>query len=563
MAKVRLFGGKPLLVGGKIAISDGCCCTAAQACPDPLPSQECPRTLCFEFKIDQSEIDNQNGSDFFDWLTVGGSVIFGVFFDWSANTMWACAYDCVCSNAVGCSVNPIGFAGIWHSMQISTWKDGSQIMYSLTLDGVNLGNQIFLNSLPAYDSTLLRFGSEFYGNPGAHRSIRNIHYVGNPTLAEANFDFPGDTFDSIVGSNITVTDEIRVDTSGTDADYAEVEIESNFDCLCGPVSVSVLCSCGSATLTKCGWSLLPYAPGMAQPYYKSAATYYHSNQTINTSNCCNTGSSVYDETGNWLSTLVGTTCVQSNFTNACNWSQTVCGNASSGAGCGYTDPISFDQHDCHSGTFEGCVPQCCMGFTSDPFTATHGGYTYHLPICGQDNTICGNPNGNFCGGVPVGQKCCTDHLTDSGSSGVDLSDEYTTLELLQDTLGVISYSNYANCAGGFPRANVQLICETTADLSSCRYKFSISPQTADTKITWRMTEVDPYGGTSNTNFCTVIPPGSTNSSEFDMGFPNVALWLDGTCGPNCGGGASGCWEMSRYLSTIVGGLGCPNASCNT
>lgn len=35
MGKVRLLNGKPLLVGGKVAISDNCCCSQG-SCPDPL-----------------------------------------------------------------------------------------------------------------------------------------------------------------------------------------------------------------------------------------------------------------------------------------------------------------------------------------------------------------------------------------------------------------------------------------------------------------------------------------------------------------------------------------------
>lgn len=33
MAKVRLFHGKPLTVGGKVALSDACCCTTTCNCP--------------------------------------------------------------------------------------------------------------------------------------------------------------------------------------------------------------------------------------------------------------------------------------------------------------------------------------------------------------------------------------------------------------------------------------------------------------------------------------------------------------------------------------------------
>ncbi len=33
MAKVRLLNGKPLLVGGKVALSDDCCCSQPTTCP--------------------------------------------------------------------------------------------------------------------------------------------------------------------------------------------------------------------------------------------------------------------------------------------------------------------------------------------------------------------------------------------------------------------------------------------------------------------------------------------------------------------------------------------------
>ncbi len=35
MAKVRLLNGKPLMVGGKVALSDDCCCGTPGVCPDP------------------------------------------------------------------------------------------------------------------------------------------------------------------------------------------------------------------------------------------------------------------------------------------------------------------------------------------------------------------------------------------------------------------------------------------------------------------------------------------------------------------------------------------------
>ncbi len=40
MAKVRLLHGKPLMVGGKVALSDDCCCT-------PTPPTGCPASVTF------------------------------------------------------------------------------------------------------------------------------------------------------------------------------------------------------------------------------------------------------------------------------------------------------------------------------------------------------------------------------------------------------------------------------------------------------------------------------------------------------------------------------------
>ncbi len=43
MGKVRLLGGKPLMVGGKVALSDACCCGTG-ACP-PAPEQRIVTTI--------------------------------------------------------------------------------------------------------------------------------------------------------------------------------------------------------------------------------------------------------------------------------------------------------------------------------------------------------------------------------------------------------------------------------------------------------------------------------------------------------------------------------------
>lgn len=210
MPKVRLLSGKPLLVNGKVALSDDCCCGEGPP-PCPLPDiddSNCPHALCFELLIRQEEIDADNAGDIVDFLGSGRDPSFplmGLFPVYGA-VQWNFYTD---SDSL--TVTSIITADEWFPVRIEFWTVSSAPKVKITVNGV----ESTVGNATVADWTGILFGANFSGSNVNHRSIRNIHLTANPDSAEVGFDFPPDVFDSITGSGITVADGvITIDTTG-------------------------------------------------------------------------------------------------------------------------------------------------------------------------------------------------------------------------------------------------------------------------------------------------------------------------------------------------------------
>src|SRR6266404_5500170 len=81
MAKVRLFNGKPLLIGGKVALADACCCGASPTgCVLP-EGGDCPHAFCWELNLATGDICN---SDFVEISSPSNAL--GFYFDLGSST---------------------------------------------------------------------------------------------------------------------------------------------------------------------------------------------------------------------------------------------------------------------------------------------------------------------------------------------------------------------------------------------------------------------------------------------------------------------------------------------
>src|SRR6266850_331248 len=81
MSKVRLLNGKPLMVDGKVALSDNCCCGAEVECPDcAIPETGyCPKIFCCSFNPTGSLIDDYWDNGEVMSLRVGASNILSFY----------------------------------------------------------------------------------------------------------------------------------------------------------------------------------------------------------------------------------------------------------------------------------------------------------------------------------------------------------------------------------------------------------------------------------------------------------------------------------------------------
>src|SRR5882672_10691267 len=123
MAQVRLLGGKPLLVGGKVALSDTCCCQTSVPCDLPV-GLDCPHAICFELKLDSSDT---SGHDFLD-IQSGSTVLGGAYFDGA----WQ-AYGWV-ESATATAISP---HDTWHAFVFQFYAPGDgSVRCKWFIDGV-------------------------------------------------------------------------------------------------------------------------------------------------------------------------------------------------------------------------------------------------------------------------------------------------------------------------------------------------------------------------------------------------------------------------------------------
>ncbi len=222
MAKVRLLNGKPLTVGGKVALGDDCCCQTSVLCALP-EGVDCPHSVCFELKLDSSDTSSH------DFLEVrGGShVRLGMYYDGS----WQIYSDT--DNATAAATNP----NDWHSFVLQFYAPGDgTVRCKWSVDAVA---QTEIEVVDAGEDAFTYLGNNFLfgakqgsGNP--HRTLRNVAVKANPSSAEEDFSFPPDSFDSLIGGAAIVAGELQIDATGSDC-YAEKDFDPGYDLLCAPV----------------------------------------------------------------------------------------------------------------------------------------------------------------------------------------------------------------------------------------------------------------------------------------------------------------------------------------
>ncbi len=218
MAKVRLLGGKPLMVGGKVALSDDCCC-AEPPTGCVLPSSgECPHSICFEIKLDSNDTSDGNFSDL-----LSGSFI-GSFFD--GVDWW------VFGNGNFSTLTAIDPYDTWHSFVIQITKlTDTDIRVNWSVDGVAAPSfDDTVGASPSFDDTF-RVGADF-GTGAAHRSMRNIILLGNPDTPEEDFIFPTDSFDSFTAGASVIGDELRIDGTGDQHATKDLAPAYSLSCKC-------------------------------------------------------------------------------------------------------------------------------------------------------------------------------------------------------------------------------------------------------------------------------------------------------------------------------------------
>lgn len=241
MPKVRLLNGKPLLVGGKVALSDACCCNPITSCGGTcsLPEGDCPHAICAEFWFDANDTSNGDVIHLHSNSNDAGFYLDG--------TTWRLYVGA--SNIL--AVPAVNIRETWHTVKIKTTYAGSgTVNWSLEVDGVSdTGDAPWAECDPI---TEIRTGSLFFASGDAHRLIRCITSLGNPDSAEEDFGFPTQSFDSFTGGASIVGGQLRIDSlAGADA-YGEKDFDPGYDIAC-PCRCPRDCEeIGSMTLTVSG-----------------------------------------------------------------------------------------------------------------------------------------------------------------------------------------------------------------------------------------------------------------------------------------------------------------------
>lgn len=211
MAKVRLFGGKPLIVGGKIALNDNCCCGQPPSeCTCTLPAIECPHVLCFEFNAATKALDggyyDPGALSYFS--DDGINTIFNIvpfFFNGVASV-----FVTGTSLEIDVAMSVTDFFDHWHG--VSFGMDGSGGLF-LCAYGRRQSGFLTARKNPFIE---LFIGSAFASPGPVDVQIRNIKLLANPDSAEQDFIFPTDSFSSTVGSGQSISGgTVRVQNTGS------------------------------------------------------------------------------------------------------------------------------------------------------------------------------------------------------------------------------------------------------------------------------------------------------------------------------------------------------------
>lgn len=216
MAQVRLLGGKPLLVDGKVALSDSCCCEVTPPVVCELPDGDCPHAICFELNLDADDTSDR------DFIELDQSV--SMYYDGN----WQ-----IYGQSGSESLAPSGTVfGVWHSFVIQITRiDDTTTHIEWSVDGVS-GTGFDDVTGSSFTSSNIIFGA-INGSGNAHRSLRNIFVVSNPDTSEEDFSFPPDSFDSFSGGASIVGGELRIDDIVGDA-YAEKDFDPAYNLACAP-----------------------------------------------------------------------------------------------------------------------------------------------------------------------------------------------------------------------------------------------------------------------------------------------------------------------------------------
>jgi hypothetical protein len=122
---------------------------------------------------------------------------------------------------------------------------GGMVNVDFSVDGFGSGS--FTMDLFTYQLTTLNIGS-IYASNNTHRSIRDVNLIANTSSLETDFNFPADSFDSLVGSASIVGSELRIDDdTGTDS-YAIKTVDPAYDFNCCFCDISPMDSITTATL---------------------------------------------------------------------------------------------------------------------------------------------------------------------------------------------------------------------------------------------------------------------------------------------------------------------------
>jgi hypothetical protein len=238
MSKVMLLGGKPLMVGGKVALSTDCCCGGGGCDACSLPADTCPHAICFEVNIDAQEVsDNSFSEDFISAEAADASSLFAVdvdYQDFGGGALWYLYTRDSTQSTVPISGNdPSLLPGVWHCIQISIVGIVGGFRLRLTVDGVTASGTADVTSLSDFGRFIA--GNDSSHGLSVHRSIRNISVLANPSTAEENFIFTGDSFNSLTGGASIVGDTVRFDAGlGTSFNYAlkTLSPQHELDCVC-------------------------------------------------------------------------------------------------------------------------------------------------------------------------------------------------------------------------------------------------------------------------------------------------------------------------------------------